>query len=280
MSWSYRLCAVACIALLGACERVDETQEPDQSPSAPVSEVLPVVDPPLDRAELLLAMTRAASDFAAGRDDAARQRTLDGRLFEVPLRFGCTGTTDETRTWTFDEATGVLRLRVEPDLTIGAPAVRDLGFSEFEAIEGFWLQRPWLLDSACPASDPSPEATGEAAPSEAADDSDDSAPEEQTTPAAPRFGIAHFYTADDSRTLRRDSRAYQATRKLAAGEAPSTEGYDLVLSGRMSRMPDGRVIACAGRNPDRPPTCVVSVTFDRVAIRRPGGEIVADWSSG
>ena len=279
MSRLPRLLAMTSIALLAACERSEDTAEPDGPPTTSIAEVLPAVDPPLDRSALLTAVARAASDFAIGRDATARQRNLDGRLFEVGLRFGCSGEAIPTRSWSFDEANRVLRVRVEHELTIDAPEIQELGLEGFEAIEGFWIQRPWLLEAACPAAEPTPVSTEVAS---SAEEVDDAAPAEESerAPAPPRVGIAHFYTADDSRTLRRDSRAFQATRKLAAGVEPSREGYNLVLSGRLSRMPDGRVIACSGRDPNQPPTCVVSVTFDRVALRRPDGELVAEWSSG
>lgn len=282
MSRLPRLFAFVSIALLGACEQSEDTAAPNGPPTTSIAEALPAVDPPLDRSALLLAVSRAASDFATGRDATARQRNLDGRLFEVGLRFGCSGETIPTRSWSFDETSRVLRVRVEHELTIDAPEIQGLGLDGFEAIEGFWIQRPWLLDAACPAVEPTRDSTDTTASTEEVDDRDEAAPaaEPATAAPSPRVGIAHFYTADDSRTLRRDSRAFQATRKLAAGIEPSRDGYNLVLSGRLSRMPDGRVIACAGRDPDRPPTCVVSVTFDRVALRQPDGELVAEWSSG
>lgn len=281
MSFRFRLLPLGAIVLLGACERVQDEGSPDATPTTSIAETLPAVDPPFDRKALLLAVAETASDFALGRDSSARHRELDGRLFEVALRFGCPGESVSTRTWNFDEANGVLRVRVEHELTIDTPEIGALNLEGFEAIEGFWVQRPWLLEAECPAIDPPPDPNDVDDPSQdPAPDDGSSAEEPAPAPASPRVGIAHFYTADDSRTLRRDSRAYQATRKLAAGVEPSRTGYDLVLSGRLSRMPDGQVIACAGRDTDRPPTCIVSVTFDRVALRQPSGELVAEWSSG
>ena len=113
--------------------------------------------------------------------------------------------------------------------------------------------------------------------------------EQQETPAAepaatiaqPRIGIAQFFTKGEARTQRRDERAYEATRTLAEDEAPSREGYDLILSGRLKRLPDGRVIACAVSDRDSPPACVISVQFDRVWIERPDSrEMLAEWGSG
>lgn len=286
MPFAHRnLLVVVSLGLLAACQRDDETPAPNGSPtSQAVVEALPVADPPLDRAGLLRAVAQAASDFAAGADDSQRQRTLDGRRFEVALRFGCAGgqASEATRLWSFDAPERVLRIRIEPELTASSPELSELGLEDFEAIEGFWIRRPWLLEPACPAtrtgsSETQSDSTAE---SEAEEDRSVPAEEPQAASAGPRLGIAQFYTEEDSRALRRESRAYQATRKLAADEQPSEEGYDLVLSGRLARMSDGRVIACAGRDPERPPTCVVSVTFDGVALRRPDGELVAEWSSG
>ena len=96
-----------------------------------------------------------------------------------------------------------------------------------------------------------------------------------------RVGIAQFFSDTDSRTLRRDGRPYQATKALADGQAPSAQGYDLVLSGRLKRLPDGRVIACKVEQASRPPQCIVSVDFDRVWIERPDTkESLAEWNAG
>ena len=197
------------------------------------------------------------------------------------LFFPVSGSARELTEEEFHQSSVRARTALYHDPLLDAPL--DLG--DFEAIEGFWIRRPWLLEAACPAAPARPEPSDASSPSI---DEDESVPaleereegDQSLSPPIQRIGIAHFYTANDSRTLRREHRAYQATRKLAADEEPSSDGYDLVLSGRLSRMPDGRIIVCAGRNPSRPPTCIVSVTFDRVALRRPDGALVAEWSSG
>jgi len=277
------LILVASFGSLAACQGAEQTPASNETSSPTTSvEALPVADPPLDREGLLLAVARATSEFAAGRDDSARQRALDGRLFEVALRFGCTNAGDDTRLWSFDESTRVLRIRVEPEMATSLPEIEQLDLGDFEAIEGFWVRWPWMLEASCPAVAERAE-TGDpsASPdSEASANVPPAAKEPRAEHVVPRIGIAHFYTEEDSRTLRREHRAYEATRKLAASEEPSESGYNLVLSGRLSRMPDGRTIACASQHPALPPTCIVSVTFDRVALRRPEGELVAEWASG
>jgi hypothetical protein len=93
--------------------------------------------------------------------------------------------------------------------------------------------------------------------------------------------IAQFFTAEDSRTRRRNGREYVATKQLADGETPSSAGYDLVITGRLRRIPQGPVIACRGDAALAPPSCVISAEFERVAVELPGSnESVAEWTSG
>lgn len=100
-------------------------------------------------------------------------------------------------------------------------------------------------------------------------------------PTPPRFGIAQFFTSDDPRTRRRDSRPYEANHTLAEGEAISSQGYDLVMSGRLRALPGRGVIHCSARGADSPPECVVSVQFLRVWIEQPDTrQVIAEWGSG
>lgn len=268
------LVPLVALALLAACDG----PQPDPSPSGPSeprTAPLPVAEPPLDREALILAATRAASDWAARRPNPERQRTLDGRRFELKLRFGCPGEAMASRRASFDDEERVLRLRVEPEISAATPLLGQLELAEFEAVEGFWVHRPWLLEPVCPAparAANEPETETPASPPDAAEE-----PAPAATGAA--LGIARFYTDEDSRTLRRETRAYETTLKLAEAEAPSAQGYDLVLSGRLASLRDGTVIACAGL-PDSRPSCVISARFDHVAVVRPDGEVLAQWSGG
>jgi hypothetical protein len=117
-------------------------------------------------------------------------------------------------------------------------------------------------------------------------------PQPQDTPQEPagdlaraagysqRIGIAQFFTGADSRTGRREERAYEASKMLAENERPSPEGYNLVLSGRLRRLPGGQVIACRVASVDAPPECVVSAKFDRVRIEVPSTKnVLAEWGN-
>ena len=262
--------------------------------NAPAEELplprLPAADPPLDRAALLLAVASAASAVALGKADAMAQRELDGDRFELRIRFGCPGVTPVAEQGSFnarfDAANRTLRLRAAPDLRIDDPWITTLAGDTAEAVEGFWLRRPWLLDSGCPANAASSSQAGQS-PTPRSNEAETakaaSAGRDEPPPAiasGPRIGIAQFFTDMDARTGRRGDRAYEATKVLAAGEHPSSQGYDLVLSGRLARLPDGRVIACRARSADVPPDCIVSVDIDRVRIDRPDTSgVLAEWST-
>lgn len=244
---------------------------------------LPVAEPPMDRAGLLEAVARVASATALGRDATEEQRRLDGQRFEIRIRFGCPsgvrlqGGGAPPFNVRFDEDGRTLRLRAAPDLTLEDEAIADLAGEGFEAVEGFWIYRPWLLADGCPAVP-----SGDPEPAQASDGaSTDAQPkvgQQLATVPRQRVGLAQFFTAADPRTRRRDQRAYEVTKVLEEDEQPSAEGYNLVLSGRLRRLPERRVINCRVVSPDVPAECVVSTEFDRVRIERPGSNsVLAEW---
>lgn len=284
------LLAVACAAL-GACQQPPPGE--NASHALPGNEQdgafeLPDVArpaPPLDRAALLSAVAIAASAAASGSDALERQRHLDGAIFEMRIRFGCNGPSNplgrETLGWDFDEAKRRVRVRAMPTIDIEDERIRTLGASGFEAVEGFWLPRPWMLEASCPiAAVPAP---SEAQPGNkaAAKVEGDPPPELELVPpiVGPNIGIAQFFTATDSRTRRRASRAYEASKILPADNGISSSGWNLVLSGRLKSLEGRGVIRCSTtKGPDQPPDCVISADFDTVWIENPEtGERVAEW---
>ena len=236
------------------------------APPAAAPPNLPSVAEPLSRRDLLLAVAEAASDHGAGIADPDRQRALDGQPFSVALRF-CPG--DETAAFrsSFDEEEGVLRLEVRPDLSADSLPAGAIDPARFEAVEGFWLHRPWLLDPACPVR------AVESQPAVAA--ARPPAPAGEARPS-PSVGIAQFLDSSSQRSRRRGERAYQLTRKLAQDEVAGP--VDLLLEGRVSALPGGRTIVCAGGSTVTPPSCIVSVRLDRVSLRRPDGAVLAEWA--
>ncbi|HEU0311105.1 MAG TPA: hypothetical protein VFR36_07810 [Sphingomicrobium sp.] len=232
---------------------------------------------------MLLAVARAASSHALGADDDEAQRTLDGKQFEIRLRFGCDGQgpVTEGHGWSVDPDGRTLRLRVVPNLSLDDEPVASVSAEAIEAAEGFWLSRPWLLYAACPATPEALEsAATEAKPETSKDDAQAKPPTGTSRLAAQRIGIAQFFTSEDPRTLRRMNRPFEAVKPLKEGEVVGRQGFNLVLSGRLRSRGDGRVILCVGSGRDRAPDCVVSARIDRVWIERPEDRaVMAEWGT-
>ncbi|HUE79034.1 MAG TPA: hypothetical protein VMN38_05335 [Sphingomicrobium sp.] len=293
-----RVNLLAALALLAACQPEPQDSGNTQNVEEPTLNLpaVPRPQPPLDRAGLFAAVAQAASAEASGADDTEAQRALDGRQFELRIRFGCKGPSSALREewlgWSFDRESRTLRVRARPTLSAEENLVLELGGDQFEAVEGFWIPRPWLLTPACPAtaavsSKPAaPAADGalakaaaEPAPARAAAVPDE--PITEPVPKWPRTGIAQFYTETDSRTGRRDMRPYEAVKTLEKDQPIGSQGFNLVLSGRLKALPDKGVIACVAKGADSPPECIVSADFDRVWIERPDSrELIAEWGGG
>ena len=271
-------------AIVAACQPNGSGKDDHDNAAAagPQMPSLPIVEPPYDRGRILLAVGRAASAYSAGIDDSANQRRLEGKRFEVRLRFGCEGQGPGKgdHGWSIDPDGRTLRLRAVPSISLKDSAVRALANEGTEAVEGFWLRRPWLLDAACPSIRPTTTGTGSEAASVATTNPEatDEEESEAAPSAAPRIGIAQFFTPNDSRTGRRIDRPFETVKQLAEGETVGENGFDLVLSGRL-RGHGGRVIHCWGEGANRPPDCIVSTDMDRVRIERPNDKaVMAEWT--
>lgn len=268
----------------GGCRQ--QPAEPGNAAVEPVASPPRIVqaNPPLDRSGLLAAVAQAASAAASGAPAPAELRALDGRQFEVRIRFGCSGPsaedTDDWLAWSYDPASRTVQVRARPTISVKDPLVAGIGGEGFEAAEGFWIPRPWLLQPVCPAAAAVQQAPAdESAGSAAKHEREESPPE--PTPARQRVGIAQYYTDSDPRTGRRDSRPYQADYVLEEGQALGSQGFDLVLSGRLRSLPSRSAIECLPSDLDRPPDCIVSAEFQRVWIEQPEtGEVIADWGGG
>lgn len=270
-----RLIALGGVVLLGACDRPqNELTKPSNAPTVLAS--LTAVEPPLTRAELLLAVMKAGSAVAAGRDDGAEQRDLAGKRFALRLRFGCASEppADRARTATFDAEARVVKLSFPAEIGIQTPNLGALAGGDIEAVEGFWIRRPWLLEPACALhTEPAP----------AAADGSTEAPSlatAATTAAVPHVGLAQIFMKSDARTHRRERRAYQATERLGSDEGPSGKGYDLVITGRLRALATEKVIACVPAE-EGAPSCMISASFDSVSIRRADTDrLIGEWPSG
>ena len=289
-SSSFAILAVA--AVLGSCRggQNDDAVNAGNAADDPVMNVpaVPLPEPALDRAELLRAIASAASASALGTEDSAEQRRLDGRQFEIRIRFGCRGQSPDLREawlgWSQDQEKKTLRVRAKPTISMEDPLVAAIGGEQVEAVEGFWIPRPWLMQAECPAgAATTPLARPEEQAETTAGAEQDAAPAAQNAetdplPVTPRLGIAQFFTSADPRTSRRDNRAYEAVKTIEEGQPVSTRGFNLVLAGRLRALPGRRVINCTAKGFDQPPECIASARFDRVWIEQPETEeAIAEW---
>lgn len=269
-----KLAAAGVFALLTACSRSPEGASPPANaqapapaatpapppappPTAPVE--IPALPPPVDRAALLDAVAQAAEAFASGQALPPDIAKLAGRHFEVGLPLGCQGPApaDSPVGYSWDAKTRKLKIWATPETWTETKPIRALlGSPETEAIEGFWLRRPWLRSPDCPAQPAGP--PGAASP--------------------PTVGLAQVFDKGGSRLLRRNGRAYETTRRLEENKTPPAAGYRLVLAGRIVDR-GGAPIRCRSDSADQRPVCFVLVELDHVSLETPDGGGVADWSS-
>jgi hypothetical protein len=276
--------SIALVALAPGCRGPGQANDsanvsqPASGPAANLVDKVPLPEAAMDRAALLSAIAQAASAATLGQDDSVVQRALEGKPFELRIRFGCSGPAKDLDGsdfgWTYDAEKRVLRVRAMPTIAGKGPPLDSLVSGDFEAAEGFWLPSPWVLQAQCPAAPPQSQQDGKA---DEATTTDEPAP----APSFPRIGIAQFFTDTDSRTARRDGRAYEATTTLSADDSSAGErGFDLILSGRLRSTPRGPVIRCVAAVPNGPPDCIVGAKFDRVWIEQPQTRsLIAEWRS-
>lgn len=267
------------LAFVLADKEPAKTPAPDEQivhDPAPVVEVpkipvIPVPSPPLDRAALLAAAASAADAAASGSALPQSNAALTGRSFVLRMPFGCRGEMADPKGadakekpswagWSFNPKSRALRLTAQASDLAETEWVKQLaGEMTFDAVEGFWLRRPWTRTEQCGA--------------------DDLAPTDDMLDASQRrLAIAQFYSPEGSRTLRRGNRPYSSTVKLKENEAPSSNGYQLQLEGKISGFPDGQPIHCSQASPSVAPRCVIAVQFERVAFVAPGkDEPIVEW---
>lgn len=288
---SRRSLILARAAMLAAC-LAGCREQPDEKPSTTGNEletVLPLPPPPaptLDRARLLDAIRAAASAHSAGTDDRAAQRALAGRRFSIRLPFACpglTGANGSQYALTVRRDGRSFELRATPSLTAddakiaGSAAPLPEGV---EGIEGFWIDRPWLLTDTCPQPPQAPPPKSPQAPATEPSPAP-SQPEPEAAPQPPEAertaGVVQILSKDDSRVGQRSGRDYRVVVRLAEDEAPP-EQLALVIDGRLRPWPGGRVIRCFGDDARVRPACVAGADIDRVAfVRSDTGEVLSEW---
>jgi hypothetical protein len=251
--------AAALAVLLAACaprgEQAPEPAAPDPPKAAAVGVPAPEV---LDRAELLVAVGSAAAAFAAGAPPPQQAAALEGRRFALKLPFGCGWPqTEAGRTgYRLDPVRGTLKVTVAAEDLSKTPWAALLADGrEVEAVEGFWIRRPWMAAEACPAVAARPGGA----------------------PSPEVVGLAEVFVAGGSRVLRRGARAYEVTRRHPGDRPPPAGGFRVAVEGRIAQA-GGRPIRCSADHPDQRPVCLALVEFDRVAIEDAAGETLGAWT--
>ena len=266
--------------LLVQCDRQTEPT-PIEATEAPVAESAPAATPvtpqplaALTRVELVSAAGQAASSYAQGLTTTDTD-PLVGRAFAVRIPFGCNGPSsaesgadaggDGIARWSWGPERKTIQLSVTPgDWTASALTVQPgpaSAAAPWEAVEGFWVPRPWVAAESCPTVQGDPLQTA------------------QTAASPQTVGIAAVFETGGSRIGRRNGRAYAFTVRPDGDQplAAPTGGYRLVLEGRVVGFPGGRALRCRAPGPDQRPVCVVAVQLDKVTFEDAAGATLSAW---
>lgn len=264
------LALLALSPLLTWCSRAPEapasqTAPADTAPPAPAPPTV-VMASDLNRAAVLAALTEAGSALADGR---ALDAALTGRTVSVRLPIGCEGPTAQAAPGLprlIRNSDQTLTLSITPqDLKGSVLTPANVSGERWDAVEGFWIARPWSQTDACP---PAPAAS----PTAGADDLE---PTQERT-----AGLAAVFETGGSRLGRRQGQAYAHVirgEKNAAPQAPAA-GYALRLEGRLTAFADGRAVHCRQADPDQRPVCIAALRLDRLAFEDGAtGAVLSEW---
>lgn len=247
-----------------------ETPVPSPQPILPVVEAVQ----PLDRAGLIDIADAAADAAASGSPLPEKVREAVDRRFAIALPFGCEGAapadSDAPLRWRYDEQAETLRVHV----AVTRWTAEEWGLVEpadGEAIEGFWIARPWSSRGECrplPSGAPTPAAQP-------------FAPPQQT------LAIAQFFRGDVRREALRDGKPFESVQQIDREDFAAPRGFRLILSGRIDRVPradgsqSGPVHCIQPGGFGQRPRCIFAVTLDEVRIENPAsGEVLANWPIG
>ncbi len=242
--------------------------------AAPAVAHEPVVPPApgnavLARADIMTLAAQMADAVASGQAMPSAVADAAGQRFELRLPFGCRGPaeaeSDAAMRWRYDETDKALRVHVAPVVWTRADILDAAGQATAgEAVEGFWIARPWTASEACPATrdNPAPDGT------------------EAVTLPGQTLAIAQFFDGDGARLGQRNGKPYETVVRLQPDALQAERGFQLRIAGRIADIPGQGPVSC--RQPagaEQRPICVVGVTMDEVAIDNPRtGKTLATWN--
>jgi len=240
-------------------------------PEAPAARIL-------SRGNIIAIANAAADATSSGVQLPESAPVAEGSRFAVDLPFGCDGPTGEDSReafqWRYDAKSSSLRVGVAPTVFDAGEWLDEPSSSvdnvmpaatRKEAIEGFWIARPWSSRGTCESGLPTVAPLGI----------------EAVTLPGQTLGLAEIFTDEGSKSARRGGKPYESVRRMGEADLKIDQGLRVRLSGRIARFPDGSTVRCrqpAGK--DQRPVCLVAVSFDDVAIENPSTkETIATWPS-
>lgn len=277
--------AAAVVGLGGGGFLLGRSTVPEAPPPTAIQSPAPVIklattEKPaprvLARADIIGLANAAADAQSSGQMLPKSVKGADGQRFEIYLPFGCDGPAPEDSgaplRWRYDTDTSSLRISVTP--VVFDPAewlhkpLSSVGKDEpptaSEAIEGFWVSRPWSSRETCERGSTPTAAQGIDA----------------VTFPGQTLGLAQVFGDEDSRNGRRTGKPFESVIRLPAKDLNMEQGLRVGLRGRITRFPDGAVANC--RQPagsEQRPVCLVAVAFDDVVIDNPATqETLATWT--
>jgi len=278
--------AVLAVAFgLAGCQRQPSAQpvEPAPAVSQPAPASAPLAPAALDRAGLLKALELAASAYASGQATTANEDVTD-RRFIVRQAFGCSGpstaATPGLARWTWGRDGQSIEISLTPADWSADPMFTGAA-SDWEAVEGFWIARPWMRAAGCP-SVAQREAAKQPAGQGARQADRAPAPVLPVGQSPYSMGLAAVFDEGGSRVGRRDGKPFTFTLRTEERTPPSApaRGFQLVVEGRLTSFTGDRAIRCVAPSADVRPVCIAAAEVDRVAFEDADGALLREWRPG